>query len=393
MKTFRFFYSLLIAFLLLFASSCNNEEDAIPSPQIPGKVELSTEAKEYLTVSSQVNQLLNSGPVASLNLSPGGLMNPSGRSSRLLQGKRRTSFGLRTSDDDDNDDDHDGDDDEGGNDDDDGNDDDHEGDDKGDHDGEDDDFFGGLSDDDLPPCAVYTTIQNPDGSTTSIIDFGSGCTYDGHTYQGKIINTVWTTEDSNAMRYTFRSESEMIGFEMDTSSVNGNFVYTGEWAMTLNGENVDFEGNGSHMQDFTLVTPSESYEVTGTGTERYTLASLTVLTGTQAISTGSGQTFTYNVVEPLVQDFSCYDYYDDSNDDHSGGDDTESDDDHNGGADDHDNDYDDFDFPLYTQGVENHTYPGGEISIDYGDGTCDSIVTVTENGVTTVVDWYELFNW
>jgi hypothetical protein len=207
------------------------------------------------------------------------------------------------------------------------------------------DVKGGRTEKSLPACAIVT---NDKANKILTIDFGSSCVgaY-GRTRSGKIIILYSSTlGDSLANRtITFdsykvnnKSVSGMIELRDISKNPAGNLQSTRkvtDLKITFpNGKYVTFngtrtrewiEGSGDNNAD------NNKYRITGT------------LTGLSS----SGKTFTHEIITPIIVDFSCS---------KSGK-------------------------FARVAGVVETTKVGGLIdrkrTVDYGDGTCDNVITVT----------------
>ncbi len=207
------------------------------------------------------------------------------------------------------------------------------------------DAKGGRSEKSLPTCAVVT---NDKISKTVTIDFGTGCVgaY-GRTRSGKIIILYSSTlGDSLANRtITFdnykvnnKSVTGMIELRDISKNPAGNLQSTRrvtDLKITFpNGKYVTF--NGSRTREWTdgagdSNPDNNKYRITGT------------LTGLSS----TGRTFTHEIISPIIVDFACA---------------------KQGNF-------------ARVAGVVETTKLGGfgerKRTVDYGDGTCDKVITVT----------------
>lgn len=200
----------------------------------------------------------------------------------------------------------------------------------------------------LPSCATVTengstSIGKSDGYPKTVtIDFGTGCTdANGVEHQGKIIvETSAPFEQTGATRtITFD------GFQIDGRTIEGQRTEINE---------VTDEATGYVTYTFTSEMTFGCHRPEG-GTTRTTSGTKTWISGFdtetttdnifQIVSTTTGNgrkgTFTRTVTEPLIIDESCK-------------------------------------YP--TQGVVTMECKRGTSTIDFGNGACDNIATVTRNG-------------
>jgi hypothetical protein len=207
------------------------------------------------------------------------------------------------------------------------------------------DVKGGRTEKSLPACAIVT---NDKASKILTIDFGSSCVgaY-GRTRSGKIIilyNSLLGDSLANRAiifdnyKVNSRSVSGMIELSDISKNPSGNLQLTRKVTdlkitfptgkhVTLNGTRTRewIEGAGDNNAD------NNKYRITGT------------LTGVSS----SGKTFTHEITTPIIVDFSCS---------KSGK-------------------------FARVAGIVETTKVGGlsdrKRTVDYGDGTCDNVITVT----------------
>jgi hypothetical protein len=224
-------------------------------------------------------------------------------------------------------------------------------------------------------CATITESESPDGLTTTIMDFGSGCleTY-GYYFSGKRTYSRKTTS---------KLDSPVITIYYDGTAVHENFgghyyngVDTTNWSVS---GKTDF----SIRYNYDYVTPSVlsfytvsdssryaanslPYNHTGVVSSESTLEKSTTTASTYQFSFDTGDYYSSNLIEPLVLDYACGQIQ------------------YNG--------YGTGIPPLsnYVSGREKITYSKdgvtGSFEILYGDGACDSIITILENGNSFEID-------
>lgn len=230
-------------------------------------------------------------------------------------------------------------------------------------------------------CATYTTIENPDGSTTWIVDYGDGCWegWDPWKYfmHGKVSSTYKYMNDSSGSVFTnlyfYKSEYDNYGgyYTFDSTSyewlINGFYNYEGESSYNL--ETQKYSGWYSHSSNSEYLSDSILYTYIGEGYSHYDQDKLVVESNNYQYTTGSDY-YKTKVLTPLVSDYTCYRNYDGVQPFCI--------------------------FWVYVSGREEIQYKWGDnegsFIIDYGDGTCDNIITIIENGVSVELDlsknWY-----
>ena len=338
MKTSKFFTRLLAIAMLIFAVSCDNDEGApTPTPGPQSIEKLSQPAQSYLALTNQLNTLMNVGMQNDLGFG-GGMSAPQERIEKFQNLKQ--SLNARTTD-----------------------------------------------EPDIPVCATFSYAENADGSITTIIDFGDGCEFYDIFLKGKLIETFWEVESEGETSFTYKSASEFIGFGSEEYTINGTAENNGTWTILIEGEDAfEFEGTGSHEEDLTVETIEETYTVVSTESQVFTPNSFSIVSSSRTMTTSNGDTYQYDVISPLVLNYDCFDDYEEEGDE-------DDEDDEEDGEDDDDEDWEEgeYEISIFTEGVEKHVFPEGELSIDFGNGECDTLVAITENGETIIVDWFDLW--
>lgn len=213
-------------------------------------------------------------------------------------------------------------------------------------------------------CATETYVENDDGSITWTLDYGEdGCEDYGYWMKGKIIETYIYDEN------TYSGTIEYINFGDEYFTQNGTSTFSGTWEDNWSEEDstdYSYSGTYQHSEDmeYTYIDEDEdieeTYSVVASGKQSYDETGFTVEEEDYTYTAENGDTFSGSVSTPLFYSYEC-----------------ETD----------DNDQWIF---VYVSGVENYTYAEsdatGTFSIDYGDGECDNIITITENGETYEID-------
>lgn len=220
-------------------------------------------------------------------------------------------------------------------------------------------------------CARQEYVESGENYTW-VLDYGEkGCTDGEYLMKGKMTET-YTQKDG-----TFTSTIVYTNFGDNSYSMNGKTVYSGSHAWPENEEDsTAYSGFFEYSEDlqitFTEDGKTEKYTVVSSGRERYNEKGFTTEKEESKVQFDNGDFYERNVGKPLVYSFDC-----ESNDDKPS----------------------EWIF-TYVSGTESNTYKEqgeeGQFSIDYGIGTCDNIITITENGNTYTLDlgkdWEEQTN-
>jgi len=215
---------------------------------------------------------------------------------------------------------------------------------------------GDSTDFDLPDCFNEIFNENEDGSYEYILDFGTGCDVFGETLKGKLIETGSYSDGK------FSASTTYEGFGSDFWEVNGTYNYDGTWDFPENEEDsLNFDFSAEYTYDYDLnesyVDGDESFAITskGSGREKSDQNGYTVFEQENEFNYGSGESFSSKVNTPLFMDYDCGE-----------------------------------DVFIFVGGLEvgSYTFEGetGTYEVNYGDGTCDNIISVTENGETFEID-------
>lgn len=234
-------------------------------------------------------------------------------------------------------------------------------------------------------CAVITEFDNEDGSHTYIQDYGEGCEEGWGDYKyfmhGKVTSTY-----RNQFSQVGSVFKDSYSYAVDYDNYGGH--YNGAWSWLINGggtydgesqydtANQTFSGSYSYEDETMYEFDSSSYSYKGRGTTSYDETKYVVESNETEYSTGVDQFFKSKVLSPLVSKYSCYSFGAS-----------------NGGFGDSSLAY----WFTYVSGRERIEFKEGDVNgtfeIDYGNGECDNIITIYENGNITVVDlsknWYK----
>ena len=233
--------------------------------------------------------------------------------------------------------------------------------------------------DSLPPpfvsCATITESESPDGTVTSAMDYGSGCLESyGYFFSGKRIYSRKVTSELDSSVITINYNGTAVhenfgghyfdGVETTIWSVNGKTSFSGRYIYDYVTPSVLSIFTTSDTSRY--VTNSLVYNYEGVVSSESTLEMSTTSASSYKFSFDSGDYFASTLLEPLVSDYACGQVQ------------------YNG--------YGTGIPPLsnYVAGREKITYSKdgvtGSFEILYGDGTCDSIITILENGNSFEVD-------
>lgn len=227
-------------------------------------------------------------------------------------------------------------------------------------------------------CATITEIKNSDGSTTNITDYGDGCMEGSGDYayfmHGKATSTYKYDQTKTGSVYSYSYYSRYVsenyggtyyyGADSSVWLSNGHSTYIGESSYdTLNqtfSGFYSFSDTSDYLYDKTL------YSYRSKGRSEYNEKKSTTLFSEYEYNYGDDY-YKSTVLAPLVMDYSC-----------------------------------NVVSPMlsaetkiayastYTRGRERIEYRregiSGQFEIDYGDGDCDNVITIYENGKVFKVD-------
>ena len=227
-------------------------------------------------------------------------------------------------------------------------------------------------------CAVTTQIENSDGSTTYTTDYGDGC-YEGYGdykyfMRGKYwYNWKYQESKQGAIHYYSyfsRSRTENYGgeyyFEGDTVKwiSNGRSTYFGD--SKYDTVKQTFSGYYAYSDTSEHVYDGMLYKYKSVGRTSYDDKKSVTNPNVYEYTTGK-EFYRSTVLSPLVSDYTCAQVYPMIADDSRR-----------------------MWYPSYVSGRERIEYErdgqAGKFEIDYGDGECDFIVFIYENGKVFRVD-------
>ena len=239
---------------------------------------------------------------------------------------------------------------------------------------------------DVNYCFTETWQDDGQGNYRFVLDFGDGCDFYGTFMYGKMeeIGSYTDSSFSSSVTYTeFGGSDEEGGAQW---WVDGTHSYSGTWSEfydDYDGDTTDTDST-SYYEEEDFYSYSATYEFSAdltqtyiefigapedsvtTGEDIYIIDYVangreemdqdgyTVVSKSENVTANTGESYSSQVDTPLFMDFSCEDTW------------------------------------IFVSGLESGTYEyEGMVetySIDYGDGTCDNIIILTENGESEEID-------
>ncbi|MBL7856619.1 MAG: hypothetical protein JNM57_02945 [Cyclobacteriaceae bacterium] len=231
-------------------------------------------------------------------------------------------------------------------------------------------------------CAVITTVQNSDGSTTTTYDYGDGCDEGSDQFKywvfGKFSSTYRAEQRQQGTRffdtYYYNSSYDNYGgrYSYDGKefswNTDGGSTYSGnsEYDTALH----TYKGSYTYSDETTSTWDGVTYAYKGDGKTSYDERHYVIEKNNYEYASGE-DFYKTTVLEPLVSNYDC-------------------------------NPYQDSEFIMrcffitYVSGRERIEYKQGDktgsFEIYYGNGKCDTIVTIIEDGkqinIDLSKDWY-----
>lgn len=207
------------------------------------------------------------------------------------------------------------------------------------------------------PSCYNETFTETENSYEFTLDFGSGCEFEGEFMKGKLVEKGTFTDA------TFKDEVTYIGFGGDNWEINGVETYEGTWSedpLDSSTWEAAYSFTSNLVENYSEDGENVEVDYKASGTERMDQDGLTISAGEETTSTNFGEAYSSRVERPLFIDFNCGET----------------------------------DFFVFHSGIESGSYTdiedgtpvSGTYSVDYGDGTCDTLITLTEDGETTEID-------
>jgi len=221
-------------------------------------------------------------------------------------------------------------------------------------------------------CATVTETINPDGTTTTVYDYGTGCDEYGSVMKGKI-TYIWKNVEnrfeSKVIYENFYSNgTTMNGYSENTFTSDGNSFFrydttTKELSDSVTYPEIEFNwsGESTSKENLTISTADGNvYSYISEYSTKWDNNSYTVLKGSYHYKNSiEDYEYIYLVSTPLITNYECSNTW------------------------------------VPVSGIETTTLieKGNKkvMVIDYGRGNCDNYATVTINGRSKKVDmseWY-----
>lgn len=221
-------------------------------------------------------------------------------------------------------------------------------------------------------CATVTETTNPDGTTTTVYDYGDGCDEYGSMMKGKITyiwKNVGNTYESKVIYEDFYSwGTTMNGYSENTFTSDGNSYFKYDDGTATTGDSVsvpeiEFNWSGESTSKEKLTITDENGKVYSYESEYSTKWDNTSYTISKGVynykSTSEDFEYNYQISKPIVTNYECNETW------------------------------------VPVSGIETTTIikEGSKevMEINYGSGKCDNFATVTINGKSSKVDmseWY-----
>jgi len=200
-------------------------------------------------------------------------------------------------------------------------------------------------------CAEITTYINDEGFFVTVMDYGTeGCEEFGTLIKGKI-TTMYRDEDTG---FAWREYYE--NYHIFDMGMNGSMISECTWS------NDGMEEYTSHSQEDITISydDGETFSFQSDFSDIWSANSYSILSGSNYNFASGTETFTYEVTKTTVYNWECG-----------------------------------WDIIVPVTGTEEMTYVNGDVNdsyiFDYGDGTCDNLVSVTYNGETEIIDFGDLW--
>lgn len=231
-------------------------------------------------------------------------------------------------------------------------------------------------------CATVTETQNPDGSTMVVTDYGEGCEegYGDWKYfmfgKNTITYRYTSTQSGSIFRYDYlnRYKAEHFGgrywWDMDNDGSPDTTTWISDGTSSFSGESSydtasqAYYGHYDYSDTSSYTYNNQSYSYKSVGESTYDNKKSTVTKNNYEYRNGPDY-YSSLVLIPLVSDYSCYMGMEAALTARPF-------------------------WLVYVSGRERVTYSQGgetgEFEIDYGNGECDSIITIYEKGKIIRID-------
>ena len=206
-------------------------------------------------------------------------------------------------------------------------------------------------------CAKITKYTDEEGFEVMVMDYGvEGCVEWGELIKGKI--TLKWKMDKNGYAY----EDIYENYSAWGMTINGYYKGESQWTGTWNEDDFgdstsfynwfsqDYEEISANEEDMKITLDNgEVITYISNFKSKFTFNSYTMLEGSFSYESSLGDTYTWDIIEPVVSNFDCK-------------------------------------YWIPVSGIEEGTYNKDTYKINYGDGTCDNKYTITVNGVTEEIE-------
>ena len=200
-------------------------------------------------------------------------------------------------------------------------------------------------------CVDFAVATGENGTITYTYDFGEACEIGELALSGRVTTSFFIDDERN-----FEERTVYESFQMNDWSIDGLETVNGRYLFELGEGTFGFDVNYALSQQVSITAcDGTSYDITSNTSTMITNSSKTVSVLDQTIETDNS-IYTTSLEASLMQDFTCSrkEVY------------------------------------TYATGIVKTVSSEEELVIDYGDGTCDNLILVTENGNTTEIEASEL---
>lgn len=219
-------------------------------------------------------------------------------------------------------------------------------------------------------CAQVTEYENNDGTHTTIYDYGDGCDEFGYFTKGKI-SYVWSNIGNSYYSKVLYENYYSYGMEMNGYS---EYSFTSDGNSYFGYDTTNVESDSSAITDIVYYwsgsstgkdniimkfDSGEKYSYTSNFSTKWENSTYTILEGEFTYTSDpDGYNYHYLVYDPLIYNYDCPNVW------------------------------------VAVSGIESIHYDDltktYDFIIDYGNGTCDNLATITENGETSQIDFSDL---
>jgi hypothetical protein len=210
---------------------------------------------------------------------------------------------------------------------------------------------------DWETCAEINNYTDDEGFDVMVMDYGTeGCIEYGDLIKGKV-TWKWKMDETG-----WAYEDIYEGYSAWGMTINGYYKGESKWSGSVNWDdfedstyfynwfNEDYEEVSTNEEDM-IITFEDGEETTYTSNfkSKFTFNSYTMLEGTFNYDSNTGDSYTWEIVKPVISNYDCM-------------------------------------YWIPVSGIEEGTENENEFTINYGDGTCDNAYSITVNGVTEIIE-------